>query len=139
MFGKRTRRVALSVAAAVALAAGCSRVAERDPWPEARAAAREEAAAFWFDDARDTAERFTQLPHPTAGTIRSLNGQEDRDLSLPESSRPGVPILRLAVLEVCPADLRRVEFTYLEWNRDFIPHPRRFRTESWHELHGCAD
>ena len=84
-----------------------------------------------------------ELPHPTMATIRGLNEPSARSFSLPRRETPGVaypglPIVRLAVLATCPADLRLVEHTYVEWSREYIPYPRRVRTESWHELHGCA-
>ena len=84
-----------------------------------------------------------ELPHPTMATIRGLNEPSPRSFSLPRREAPGVafaglPIVRYTILMTCPADLRLVEHTYLEWNRDYIPYPRRLRTQSWHELHGCA-
>jgi hypothetical protein len=84
-----------------------------------------------------------ELPHPTMATVRGLNEREERPFSLArrqDAAAPnaGLPIVRLGVLSTCPADLRLVEHTYLEWNREFIQYPRRFRTAVWHELHGCV-
>jgi hypothetical protein len=256
LIGLRAAASLATLTLAATLLAGCSRVAERDPWTEAREAARSEVADFWFDDVaggaevfrpdRDgrvvrvirsgTGERITprslvrvevigvdpadgavvhrhellllvppfgtlpgyafasvfgpelseesravlerrgvgtdpahppavvthwglaplpwdgiyrmraggeyELPHPTMASLRGLNEPAERPFSLPPradgTARGEVPIVRLAVLSACAADLRRVEHTDLEWNRDFIAYPRRFRTQTWHEIHGCA-
>ena len=84
-----------------------------------------------------------ELPHPTMATIRGVNEPEPRSFSLPRRADPAlvhaeIPIVRYTVLATCPADLRLVEHRYLEWNREYIPYPRRLRTVSWHELHGCV-
>jgi hypothetical protein len=253
-----SRTACLGFAAFALLAAGCSRVTEQDAWPQAREAAWSEAADFWFDDARDSAERFLaesdgrsirvirsgdgprvkprslvalevegvepqsgqvvlrheilllvpplanlpgysfpsphgpelsqqsrallerrkvgfdpsagpaavthwgaaplpwdgiyrmrvggcyELPHPTMAWVQGLNEAAPRSFSLPRreasaSGHEGIPIVRFTIRSTCAADLRRVEYTYVDWNRDFIPYPRGLRTESWHELHGCAD
>lgn len=71
-----------------------------------------------------------ELPHPTMAALRGLNEKSERPF-------PGLPKVRYTVLSACPADLRRVEFTYLDWRHDFIQYPSGFRTVTWHELHGC--